>query len=309
MRCRPARGERRDRLLGRQRLPDVPSSLGEIEHALAYQRAVDQRSDRQPRLRHAGHQVRRAGPPVRLLKEYDRDLECFEVYCGAGTRCGDEQDLESMFEIFTPTSRLALHQNFGRWPRLRLRFLGQGGQALHWAVFPDDSRESPAAWGIPEHVSSLFEPARDVLADNRVLLMGSSATSSPTPVFRLVVTDGSRMPPLMALRPLRDRRHTSLLDSESGISAPATNRRSHVGVRGRTISARLHPARALLGGPTGSTAETTWSCRRPGLLSPPSTGVPQRATGGPRCWWELTGRPTSSTSRGDELDKCATCSR
>jgi diaminopimelate decarboxylase len=143
---------------------------------------------------------------VELLREYDRDLECFEVYCGSGNSRDDMiLVIETMFSIFTEYLPNVRSVNFAGGHGFVYEEWDESAKHFDWHEYLRALRETADRAGVPEHVRFMFEPARDVLADVGALLLSVKRDVVTNPVHNVVPTDGSRM--LMPSAQLRDRRH------------------------------------------------------------------------------------------------------
>jgi diaminopimelate decarboxylase len=216
--------------------PTFLSSLGEVKHLLSINAPsisvrIDSLDSGKP-----GIKLGELDHLTDLLSRYGRDLECFEVYCGSGNSLDDMiGGIERQLDIF------------GRYfPSARsINFAGGHGFAYedwdedekHFAWLPYLSALSTMAdrMRIPRRVKFLFEPARDVLADVGVLLLGVKRDIVSNSVGNLVVTDGTRM--LMPSAQLRDRRHNIVFLDDSMTEIPQGDPATEIeaAVRGRTI--------------------------------------------------------------------------
>jgi diaminopimelate decarboxylase len=171
-----------------------------------------------------------------LLARHERDLECFEVYCGSGNAPGEMiRIIETMFEIFKTNFPTARSMNFAGGHGFVYEEWNEADKHFDWHQYFQAMREAADRMRIPEHVKFLFEPARDVLADTGALLLGVKRNVITSEVGSLVVTDGSRM--LMPSAQLRDRRHNvAFLDgSMVEIRSETGSNGVNAALRGRTI--------------------------------------------------------------------------
>jgi len=171
-----------------------------------------------------------------LLADYGRDLECFEVYCGSGNSQDEMTNaIEIMFSIFKTYFHTARSVNFAGGHGFVYEEWEESHKHFDWGQYFRSLRAVADRMGIPRQVKFLFEPARDVLADTGVLLLGVKRNVLVNPVSRLLVTDGSRM--LMPSAQLRDRRHNvAFLDSTmSEIRSADASDNVQALVRGRSI--------------------------------------------------------------------------
>lgn len=213
--------------------PTFLSSLDEVAYALrvgapSISARIDSLDSGKPGIKYA--ELDRL---ARLLREYDRELECFEVYCGSGNS-GDEmiKIIETLFTIFTTHFPGARSVNFAGGHGFTYEAWDETEKHFAWAQYFQALRSVADRMNVPNGVKFLFEPARDVLADTGALLLGVKRGVIATPVSSIVATDGSRM--LMPSAQLRDRRHNVVflntdmdeLDGPTGTLAA---------LRGRTI--------------------------------------------------------------------------
>lgn len=168
-----------------------------------------------------------------LLAEHDRELDGFEVYCGSGNSREDMIDvIKTLFDIFHTYFPAARTINFAGGHGFLYEAWEQEEKHFDWATYFRSLREIADQMSIPDHVKFMFEPARDVLADIGVLMLGVERGVLVNPVSSLVVTDGTRM--LMPSAQLRDRRHNVIfLDGEMKELSTQTGRMASL--RGRTI--------------------------------------------------------------------------
>jgi diaminopimelate decarboxylase len=171
-----------------------------------------------------------------MLARHGRELESFEVYAGSGNSLDDMvAGIESQLMIFTTHFPQVNSINFAGGHGFVYEEWDEATKHFQWEPYFRALRRIADQMGIPEHVKFLFEPARDVLADTGVLLLGVKRNVLTNAVGSLVVTDGSRM--LMPSAQLRDRRHNVVfLDAcmaEIHTEDPADG--VHAAVRGRSI--------------------------------------------------------------------------
>ncbi|GAA3628227.1 hypothetical protein GCM10022223_51960 [Kineosporia mesophila] len=213
--------------------PTFLSSLGEIRAALeagapSISARIDSLDSGKP-----GIKLGELDQLVGLLGEYGRNLECFEVYCGSGNS-RDEMIamIETMFNIFTRYFPTARAMNFAGGHGFDYGSWDAEAKHFDWTSYFSVLGESSQRLGIPEHVRFMFEPARDVLADIGVLVLGIQREVLVNPVSSIVVTDGSRM--LMPSAQLRDRRHHVIYLDHEMKELPAGVGRDAL-IRGRSI--------------------------------------------------------------------------
>lgn len=173
---------------------------------------------------------------VKLLHEYDRNLESFEVYCGSGNSRDDMVAIiETLFTIYAEYFPHVGSINFAGGHGYVYEEWDEEAKHFDWGQYLRALREVADRMRVPEHVKFLFEPARDVLADTGVLVMSVKRGVISNPVCNIVVTDGSRM--LMPSAQLRDRRHNIAFLDESmrQILPDDITAGLYAAVRGRTI--------------------------------------------------------------------------
>lgn len=173
---------------------------------------------------------------VKLLHEYDRNLESFEVYCGSGNSRDDMVAIiETLFTIYAEYFPHVRSINFAGGHGYVYEEWDEDAKHFDWGQYLRALREVADRMRVPEHVRFLFEPARDVLADTGVLVMSVKRGVISNPVCNIVVTDGSRM--LMPSAQLRDRRHNIAFLDESmrQILPDDITAGLYAAVRGRTI--------------------------------------------------------------------------
>lgn len=213
--------------------PTFLSSVGEVEYALRSKAPtisvrVDSLDSGKP-----GVKIGELERLTRLLREYDRELECFEVYCGSGNS-RDEMIgiIETMFRIFNDHFPSARSVNFAGGHGFAYEEWDESAKHFDWHEYFQALAETARRKDIPPHVRFLFEPARDVLADTAVLLLGVKREVISNPVSSLVPTDGSRM--LMPSAQLRDRRH-NIVFFDADMAELTGESSTSAALRGRTI--------------------------------------------------------------------------
>ncbi|MFE3524648.1 hypothetical protein ACFXOD_23985 [Streptomyces sp. NPDC059161] len=213
--------------------PTFLASLDEVAHSLAAHAPsisvrVDSLDSGKPGVKYGELDQLSA-----LLKEYGRELDYVEVYCGSGNSLDDMvHTVEEMFAVFQKHFPTVQGINFAGGHGFDYEAITESDKHFDWDTYFRRLAEAAERMGIPQNVRFLFEPARDVLADTGALLMSVQRSVITTPVSSIVVTDGCRM--LMPSAQLRNRGHnTAFLDQdmreivdERGISAA---------IRGRTI--------------------------------------------------------------------------
>lgn len=215
--------------------PTFLSSLDEVDHALrANAQSISVRIDSlgsdKPGIKYA--QLRQLAEAMRTHR---RHLECFEVYCGSGNSLEDMINiLEQVFTIFKTHFPTARSINFAGGHGFFYEKWDESEKHFAWRPYFEALHKLTERLEIPRHVKFLFEPARDVLADIGMLLLGVKRNIIENPTGNLVVTDGSRM--LMPSAQLRGRRHNLMFwDSalREIVAAPAN--RVEAALRGRSI--------------------------------------------------------------------------
>lgn len=194
--------------------PTFLSSLDEVSYALrvgapSISARIDSLDSGKPGIKYA--ELDRLAD---LLREYNRELESFEVYCGSGNSQEEMiKVIEALFTIFTVHFPGTRSVNFAGGHGFTYEAWDETEKHFAWLAYFQALRSVADRMNVPNGVKFLFEPARDVLADTGVLLLGVKRGVITTPVSNIVATDGSRM--LMPSAQLRDRRHNVVfLDAE-----------------------------------------------------------------------------------------------
>lgn len=216
--------------------PTFLSSLGEVEQLLRIDAPsisvrIDSLDSGKPGVKFG--ELERL---TELLARHGRDLECFEVYCGSGNSLDDMiAGIERQLEIFVRHFPSARSINFAGGHGFAYEDWDENRKHFAWLPYFSALRVVADRMRIPQHVKFLFEPARDVLADVGVLLLGVKRDIIANTVGNLVVTDGSRM--LMPSAQLRDRRHNIAFLDGSMTEIPQGDPADEIeaAVRGRTI--------------------------------------------------------------------------
>lgn len=216
--------------------PVFLSSLDEVAYALrvgapSISARIDSLDSGKPGIKYA-----QLAELADLLREYDRELECFEVYCGSGNSRDEMiKIIETLFTIFTEHFPGTRSVNFAGGHGFTYEAWDEVEKHFAWGEYFQALRSVADRMNIPEHVKFLFEPARDVLADTGALLLGVKRGVITTPVSSIVATDGSRM--LMPSAQLRDRRHNVVfLDADlAEIAVVDEETCTLAALRGRTI--------------------------------------------------------------------------
>ena len=168
------------------------------------------------------------------LRDHQRTVECFEVYCGSGRSLEDMINiLEQVFEIFKTYFPDARSIDFAGGHGFVYDKWEESEKHFDWKEYFNALREKATRFGVPGHVKFLFEPARDVLADVGALLLGVKRDIVTNPVANVVVTDGSRM--LMPSAQLRARRHNIVFLDQDMVEIPSNGKGLNAVVRGRTV--------------------------------------------------------------------------
>jgi len=222
-------------LWARAPYPTFLSSVDEVDRALRVNARsisvrIDSLSSDKPGIKYP--QLSRL---AELLRTKERHLECFEVYCGSGNSLEDMvKILEQIFTIFKTHFPTARSINFAGGHGFVYEKWDESEKHFAWRPYFEALRQLAQRMGIPDHVKFLFEPARDVLADIGMLLLGVKRNIIENPTGNLVVTDGSRM--LMPSAQLRGRRHNLIFWDAAmrEITTPLSNR-IDAQLRGRSI--------------------------------------------------------------------------
>ena len=214
--------------------PTFLSSIGEIDFALrtnapSISVRIDSLDSGKPGVKYGELEAL-----SELLRSYGRDLECFEVYCGSGNSREDMIEvIRTMFTIFNKYFPTARSVNFAGGHGFVYENWNETEKHFDWSEYLRVLADTAKEMGVPEHVQFLFEPARDVLADTGVLVLGVKRDVIKNPISRLVVTDGSRM--LMPSAQLRDQRHNVLFLDENLVELTDDSAGMTATLRGRTI--------------------------------------------------------------------------
>jgi diaminopimelate decarboxylase len=214
--------------------PTFLSSVGEVEYALhnhapSISVRIDSLDSGKPGVKYGELETL-----SELLRTHRRDLECFEVYCGSGNSREDMIDvIKTMFAIFNKYFPTARSVNFAGGHGFVYESWNEAEKHFDWAEYLRVLADTAKEMGVPEHVRFLFEPARDVLADTGVLVLGVKRDVISNPISHLVVTDGSRM--LMPSAQLRNRRHNVLFLDQNLVELTGDSAGMTATLRGRTI--------------------------------------------------------------------------
>lgn len=193
--------------------PVFLASLDEIGFALSRQaRTVSARIDSLGSDK-PGIKIGELAKLSEMLDAHGRSLECFEVYCGSGNTLSDMVGIaRKVFEIFLAYFPTARSINFAGGHGFDYARWDEDEKHFNWPEYFRGISSLAREMGIPESISFLFEPARDVLADAGVLIVGVKRNIITTASGRVLATDGSRM--LMPSAQLRGRLHNVVaLDS------------------------------------------------------------------------------------------------
>jgi diaminopimelate decarboxylase len=168
-----------------------------------------------------------------LLKEYDRELTGLEVYCGSGNSLEEMVGIvEQVMDIYLQYFPTARSINFAGGHGFDYDAWEESEKHFDWYRYFQALADAARRQGIPEDVTFLFEPARDVLADAGALLLSVERRVISTPVSNILVTNGCRM--LMPSAQLRDRNHNvAFLDA--AMREVTDSNTTTAAVRGRTI--------------------------------------------------------------------------
>jgi len=213
--------------------PTFLSSLNEVLYSLdagasSISVRIDSLDSEKPGIKYS-----ELGTLTDCLKEHNRDLECFEVYCGSGKSLDDMINiLEQVFTIFKNHFPSARSINFAGGHGFDYSKWDESEKHFAWDKYFEALQGIAARLEIPSHVKFLFEPARDVLADVGALLLSVKRDVIANAVSNIVATDGSRM--LMPSAQLRSRRHNVVfLDERLEEISSSTGVRASL--RGRSI--------------------------------------------------------------------------
>jgi diaminopimelate decarboxylase len=191
------------------------SSLDEISHFMEVDAAapinvrLDSLGSGKPGIKYS--QLKDLGD---LLARHQRQLDCFELYCGSGNSVdGMIGILEQVFMIFKTYFPTANAINFAGGYNFVYEEWDQSKKHFEWPKYFRHLREIADRYGVPGHVKFLFEPARDLLADVGTLLLGVKRSLITNPGANQVLTDGSRV--LMPSAQYKDRHHNVIFLDES----------------------------------------------------------------------------------------------
>jgi diaminopimelate decarboxylase len=167
-----------------------------------------------------------------LLSKHQRQLDCFELYCGSGNSVdGMIGILEQVFMIFKTYFPTANAINFAGGYNFVYEEWDQSKKHFEWQKYFKHLREISDRYGVPGHVKFLFEPARDLLGDVGTLLLGVKRNLITNPGANQVLTDGSRV--LMPSAQYKDRHHNVIFLDESMMEINSSI--VHAALRGRGI--------------------------------------------------------------------------
>jgi diaminopimelate decarboxylase len=181
-----------------------------------------------------GVKVEQLANLAELLKSYDRNLECFEVYCGSGNSLDNMVDIvRQIFQIYLDHFPTARSINFAGGHGFDYEKWDEAEKHFDWETYFREIQRLAKAMGIPETLKFLFEPARDVLADIGVLVAGVKRNIVTHSIGSIVVTDGSRM--LMPSAQLRNRPHNTVFLDSQFREIPENAQTTACKIRGRSI--------------------------------------------------------------------------
>ena len=209
------------------------SSLDEVSHLLRVNPAaavnvrLDTLSSGKPGIKY--NQIKDLST---LLKQHDRRLNCYEVYCGSGNTLEQMVGIiEQVFMIFRTYFETAACVNFAGGYGFSYEEWHEPRKHFDWNAYFRQLQETAERFGIPKHVKFLFEPARDVLADVGVHLLSVKRAMIKNSESRQILTNGSRV--LMPSAQYKDRRHNVVfLDHAMTEMEPGSARAA---LRGRGI--------------------------------------------------------------------------
>ncbi|NDO79155.1 diaminopimelate decarboxylase [Kocuria indica] len=216
------------------RLPLFLGSLSEIRSALeAGTREVCVRIDS---LNSGKPGIKRdeLGQLRSLVDACGATVSSLEVYCGSGNSHAEMVEaIDALMSIYANHFPEAASLNFAGGFGFNYEPWEPERKHFGWEAYSKALAERAAAHEIPEHVQFWFEPARDLLADIGILVLGVKREIITNAVHSLIATDGSRM--LMPSAQLRDRHHNvAFLDSHFSELPPGPDS-VLASVRGRTI--------------------------------------------------------------------------
>lgn len=144
-----------------------------------------------------------------LLAAHQRDLDCFELYCGSGNSVNEMISIiEQVFMIFMKYFPKAKSVNFAGGYGFVYEEWNEAEKHFEWHQYFESLRDIADRYGIPKDVKFLFEPARDVLADVGVLLLSVKRGLITNGGASQVLTDGSRT--LMPSAQYKERHHNTI---------------------------------------------------------------------------------------------------
>ena len=214
--------------------PTFLASIDEVAHAISENaktlsiRIDSLGSDK------AGIKLDQLGAVTELISINNRDLECFEVYCGSGNSLQDMVDIvRQIFQIYHDHFPTAKSVNFAGGHGFNYEKWGEEEKHFDWDTYFAAIRDLAVEMSIPDHVKFLFEPARDVLADTGVLIADVKRDIVHHSNGQIVVTDASRM--LMPSAQLRNRAHNTIFLTPEFNEIEEDIACIEAKVRGRTI--------------------------------------------------------------------------
>jgi diaminopimelate decarboxylase len=281
--------------------PTFLSSLDEISYALQANAPligarIDSLNSGKP-----GVKLDELGRLAQLVADYDRDLDCFEVYCGSGNTCDDMIEvIKTLFSMFKKHFPHVQAVNFAGGHGFSYTEWEEDAKHFNWHTYLGALRQIMEDMKIPDHVRFMFEPARDMLADTGALVLSLKRSIISNPVANIVVTDGSRM--LMPSAQLRDRRHNvTFLDGR--MQEITADEGQWAAIRGRTILRHDYLLPGEYWVPDGVDAESFMAVFDVGVYCATQhmefLNVPPAA----EVLIDETGEANLVTARGDEFDK------
>ena len=144
-----------------------------------------------------------------LLTSHNKELNCFELYCGSGHSTeGMIGFLEQVFMIhrtyFPHVRAIDLAGGYG----FDYAAWRQSDKHFQWDVYFEAVKRTAQKYAVSDSVDFIIEPARDLLADVGVLVLGVKRETIINPGTNQLVTDGSRV--LMPSALYKNRMHNIL---------------------------------------------------------------------------------------------------
>ena len=145
----------------------------------------------------------------RFLASFSRNLDCFEMYCGSSNSPEDMLGFaEQVFMVCRSYFPNVQAINFAGGYGFDYSAWSEEDKHFDWKVYFQNVRDIARRHEIPDSVDFLIEPARDLLADVGVLVLGVKRAIVAKPGSNQLVTDGSRT--LMPSAQYKGRSHNVL---------------------------------------------------------------------------------------------------